>query len=175
MKTSKLMGVAALLCMALAFTNNVMAQTTPAHALRFGLGLEAAEPTGSATIGTQFILGGTARAQYGISNSFAITLTSGAYHFFTKIIPGTNTRYSSYGNIPVKIGIKEFFAPNIYFGAETGVGFEVSNAGFGPKRLILAPALGYANTHWDIGVRYENFSNGDGGYGMVALRLGYGF
>lgn len=160
---------------ALFFTTKVKAQTTPANALRFGIGLDAGDPTGSARIGTTFILGGTARLQYGLSDNFALTFTSGAYHFFPKDIPGTNTRYASYGVIPIKLGIKEFFAKSIYFGAEGGVGIEASSNKFGPARLDLSPALGWANQHWDVGARYENFSSPGFHYGLVGLRLAYGF
>ena len=69
---------------ALFFSNTVKAQTTPANAFRLGLGIETGLPTGVAKIGTTFTLGGTARLQYGISNSFALTYTMGGYHFFQK-------------------------------------------------------------------------------------------
>jgi hypothetical protein len=121
MKTSFKSLAASLIVAVLFTTTEVKAQTTPANAWRLGIGIDAAVPTGSATIGANFILGGNARLQYGISNNFALTLTAGADHFFTKMIPGTDTRYASYGVIPVKAGIKWFFVPDIYFGAETGV------------------------------------------------------
>ena len=156
---------------------NVKAQTTSPNALRLSIGLETAAPTGNARLGSNFILGGTARLQYGISNNFAITFTSGAYHFFPIDIPGTHTKYQSYGVIPIKAGIMEFFVPNIYFGAEAGVGIEQTDNGVDPARLLLSPALGYANQHWDIGVHYDNFSSaGDHDhYGLVGLRIAYGF
>jgi hypothetical protein len=175
MKTSSNLTAVAFIAAAIFLTTTGKAQTTPANAARLGIGLEAAEPTGSARIGSNFILGGTARLQYGISNTFALTFTSGAYHFFTKTIPGTDTKYDSYGVIPIKVGIKEFFVPNVYFGAETGVGIEASSDHFGPARLILSPALGYANTNWDVGFRYENFSSTGGHYGLLGLRIAYGF
>ena len=176
MKTLSKLTAAAFAAAALFFSINVKAQTTPANALRFNIGLEAADPTGNARIGTTFILGGTARLQYGISSNFAITLTSGAYHFFPKYIPGTNTRYDSYGVIPLKAGIKDFFTTHIYFGAEAGVGMETLDNNFwGPRRLLLSPALGYGNKHWDVGVHYDHFSTPGGGYGLVGLRIAYGF
>jgi hypothetical protein len=175
MKTLKKLMVVACTIAALFFTTQTKAQTTPANAFRFGIGIDAADPTGNARIGTTFILGGTARVQYGVSNNFAITLTSGAYHFFPKINPATNVRYGSYGVIPIKAGIKVFFAQNVYFGAEGGAGIEVTSAGSGPTRLILSPAIGYANEHWDFGARYENFSGGQRSYGLVGLRIAYGF
>src|SRR5258708_6596429 len=116
MKTLSKLMTAIFIVPALFFTTNVKAQTTPANALRFNIGVDADLPTGNLTIGSNFVLGGTARLQYGVSNNFAITLTSGADHFFSKINPATGQNYNSFGIIPIKAGIKEFFVPNIYFG-----------------------------------------------------------
>lgn len=175
MKTHSKLIVVAITAATLFFTTTVKAQTTPVNALRFNIGLETADPTGNARIGTTFILGGTARLQYGISNNFALTFTSGAYHFFPKYIPGTTTRYGSYGIIPIKAGIKEFFAKSIYFGAEAGVGIEASDKQTGPTKLLLTPGLGWANQHLDAGVRYESYTGQNNNYGLVGLRLAYGF
>src|ERR1700761_1580326 len=129
-------------------TNKARAQTIEPGNVQASIGLEVNDPTGTARIGSHFSLGGTVRLQYGISNNFAVTLTSGAYHFFATTIPGTNQHYDSYGVIPIQAGIKAFFLPHIYFGAEAGMGIEATDSGFGPDRLILAPALGYATKHW---------------------------
>jgi hypothetical protein len=77
------------------------------------------------------------------------------------------------GIVPVKLGVKAFFSPNVYFGAEAGAGFETASGG--NTKLILSPALGYANKSWDVGVRYENFSGQDNNYGLVGLRIAYAF
>ncbi len=177
MKTSSKLKTLAFIAAALFFTCTAKAQTTPANALRFNIGIETSLPTGSATIGSPFSLGGTARFQYGITNNFALTITGGAYHFFAKVNPAspTGARYDSYGVIPLKAGVKEFFAPNIYIGLEAGVGMEsLDNDFWGPKRFLISPASGWANKHWDIGIHYESFSSG-ASYGLVALRTAYGF
>ncbi len=177
MKTELKLIVVLFIVATVCFTTRVKAQTTPEHALRFNIGLETSVPTGSATIGSNFSLGGTVRFQYGITNNFALTITGGAYHFFAKINPNdpSGGRYDSYGVIPLKAGIKEFFLPNIYVGAEAGVAMEsLDNQFFGPKRFLLSPAVGYGNKHFDVGLHYENFSGG-AQYGLVALRLAYGF
>jgi len=160
---------------AIFFTINAKAQTTPANALRMGVGFELGDPTGDARIGTNFTIGGTIRLQYGITNDFALTLTGGAYHFHTKIIPGTDKRYDSYGELPFKAGVKEFFAPHIYVGGEVGAAFEITDSGWGPTRLLLSPALGYANNHWDFAVHYDNFSSTVDHFGIVGVRLAYAF
>jgi hypothetical protein len=174
---AKLLALIAMVVTAITVTTQqVKAQTTPANAWRFGVGIEVADPTGTARIGSHFSLGGTARIQYGISDALALTFTSGAYHFFPTTNPATGSDYNSYGVIPIKAGIKAFFAPDLYVGAEGGVGIEATDDGYGPTRLLLSPALGYANEHWDFGVHYDHFSGATGAkYGLLGLRLAYGF
>ena len=171
---SKLIAIAFAVA-ALFFTTQTKAQTTAPGQLRFSIGPDAGFPTGNLTIGSTFVLGGNARLQYGLSNTFAITLTSGADNFFSKYIPGTNKRYDSFGIIPIKAGAKKFFTSNLYFGAETGIGIEETDAGAGNTKFILTPALGFADKHWDIAARYENFSGQADPYGFVVLRVAYGF
>lgn len=176
MKSLLKLTILAAIVTVLFFAISVQAQTIPAKAWRLGLGIETGVPTGVATLGATFTLGGTARLQYGISNNFALTLTTGGYHFFPKKNPVTGNRYQSYGEIPVKIGFKEFFAKSVYIGGEIGTASEKLESGWGPTRLDLSPALGYANQHWDFAVHYENFSrHGEDSFGLVNLRVAYGF
>jgi hypothetical protein len=172
-KLTKLAAVA-LTGVALFIGTNVNAQTTPKSKLRFGIGLEAGAPTGSPINDSNFELGGTARLQYGVGDKFALMLTSGYYNFFGKTISGTpDIKTGSLGVIPVKAGLKAFFSDNLYFSAEAGAGFEMNQAK--NTKLILAPGLGWANQKWDVGVRYEDFSGQSNNYGIVGLRLAYGF
>jgi hypothetical protein len=158
---------------AIFFTSNVHAQMAPAASTitpnpwRFGVGLEAGVPTGNAHPYSDFELGGTARLQYDATSRFAITLTSGYYNMFGK------DGGESLGLIPVKAGIKAFFLPQFYFGAEGGAAFEVH--GGTDTKLDLSPALGWAHHSWDVAVRYENFSGQGNNYGLVGLRVAYAF
>src|SRR5260370_15565756 len=164
-------------------TTNVKAQRTtstpPPSAWRLGIGLEAGAPTGNAHDFSNFELGGTARLQYDASKSFAITLTSGYYNMFGKnvsvVTPGgvVTAKASDLGIVPVKAGIKAFLAPSFYFGAEAGAGFETISGG--STKLILSPGIGYASKSWDVDLRYENFSGQSNNYGLVGLRIAYGF
>jgi hypothetical protein len=166
----------AFIAAALFLSINVKAQTTPVNALRFNIGFEIGDPTGVARIGTNFIIGGTLRFQYGITNNLAATITGGAYHFHTKYIPGSTTqRYDSYGNIPLRAGLKYFFIPNIYIAGEAGASREILDSGWGPTRLDLSPAIGYGNKHWDVGIHYDSLTRSEDSYGLLALRLAYGF
>lgn len=157
-------------------TQKANAQTKEANPWRLGIGLEAGAPTGNLHDVSNFELGGTARLQYGADKGLAWTLTSGYYNAFGKelgTVGGTTIKSPSVGIVPVKAGIKAFFADNIYFGAEAGAGFETKGAK--DTKLILAPGLGYAGKSLDVGVRYENFSGQGNNYGLVGLRIAYGF
>ena len=174
MKNFKKLAAAALTGVALLIGSNVHAQTTPSNAFRFGIGLEAGVPTGNANNFSKFELGGTARLQYGLSKDLALTLTSGYYNMFGKDRPAPLTgKYSDVGIVPLKAGIKAFFAPSLYFGAEAGAGFETASGG--NTKLIVSPGLGWANKSWDVSARYESFSGQSNNYGLVGLRLAYGF
>ena len=143
---------------------------------RLGLGLEGAYPTKNFS---NFELGGTARLQYDLANNLSLTLTSGFYHFFVEndkvFYTDKGVAYNNDLNmIPVKVGLKSFFAPNFYLSGEAGAGFELNNAQ--ETKLILSPGIGYAgNKGLDVGLRYENFSGNHNNYGLIGLRVAYGF
>ncbi|QJD97817.1 hypothetical protein HH214_19010 [Mucilaginibacter robiniae] len=192
-KLSKLIALASFAVMGL-FASKANAQSgTPANAWRFGIGVEGMLPTGNLHNISNVGLGGTARIQYGINNNVALTLTSGYYNYFGKentatYVNGTNvTRVTNkavdFGMVPVKAGIKAYVGSGFYVAGEIGAGFETKDAYKGQTgdynekatKLILAPGVGYSWTNVDLGVRYENFSGNNNNYGMVALRLAYGF
>ena len=158
---------------------NAQTTTTTPNPWRFGIGLEAGLPTGNAHDFSNFELGGTARLQYDASDHFAWTLTSGYYNLFGKDITVATPnglvsgQAANLGIVPVKLGIKVFFAPKLYFGAEAGAGFETVSDG--NTKLILSPTLGFANKTWDVGLRYENFSGQGNSYGLAGLRVAYAF
>jgi hypothetical protein len=158
---------------ALFFTSQVKAQTTNSSPLRLGIGVEAGIPSGS--IASDFEVGGTLRLQYDLAPDFALTFTSGYYDFLGKDVTTVVGTYKSedIGIVPVKVGMKSFFAPNFYVGAEIGAGFETISDGH--TKLILSPALGWANKTWDVGFRYENFSSSGRSYGLFGLRVAYAF
>ena len=176
MKNSTKLIATAVAAVGIFFGTQVKAQTTDNSPWRFGVGLEVGAPVGDLHKSSNIELGGTARLQYGADKGLAWTLTSGYYNFFGKEVAnvgGTSIKTSSAGIVPLKAGLKAYFSDSFYFGAEAGAGFEtVKN---GNTKLILAPGLGYSNSTWDIGVRYENFSGQSNNYGMVGARIAYGF
>jgi len=176
---------AAAVAVAIFFGSSAKAQTITPNQFRFGLGVESGIVTGDAHDYSNLYLGGTARLQYGLSKNVALTLTSGYYNFFGKNDPLTDQKYQSLGMVPVKLGIKYFFVPNFYVSGEAGIGIETKTfehqsvvddaASETNTKLLLSPGIGYASKHWDLGVRYENYSGQDFNYGVVGLRLAYGF
>lgn len=175
MKNLKKLAAATLTGVALLIGSNVQAQTTPSSAFRFGIGLEAGVPTGNASNVSNFSLGGTARLQYGVTNDLALTLTSGYYNMFGKTynVGATSVKAGDIGIVPLKAGIKAFFSPSLYFGAEVGAGFETNSGG--STKFIASPGIGWANKSWDVSVRYENFAGQNNNYGLVGARIAYGF
>jgi hypothetical protein len=171
----KLLYYLVLLTVSAFFVSNSYAQTTQKGKWRWSFGIEPGLPTGTIHDYSNFELGGTLRAQYGLSDALALTFTSGYYNFFAKklTIPGYGSvQPDDVGIIPVKAGIKFFFSKGFYVGAEAGAGFETPG---GPPKLLLSPNVGFATNSLDLGIRYENFRQKDHSYGLLALRLASGF
>lgn len=179
-KTPKLL-CTVLVAITLFVCSNVNAQSVPASKLRFGIGVDGLLPVGNTSNTLNFGLGVTPRLQYGVSDRFALTFTSGIYHFFPKTVtyppsgsfPGFTAKYKS-DIIPVKAGFKFFAGQNFYLAGEAGAAFEVAEGG-GRVHFLWSPGIGYATKKWDIGARYENFSGNGYSDGVTALRVAYGF
>ncbi len=173
MKNSIKLMATAIVAVSVMFGTSAKAQTTTPSPWRFGIGVEGGVPTGTVHTVSNIELGGTARLQYGADKGLAYTLTSGYYNFFGKEYGNAGGKYGSIGLVPVKIGIKAYFVPSWYFGAEGGAAFETRNGN--NTKLDLSPGLGYSTKTIDIGARYENFSGQSNNYGLVSLRVAYGF
>lgn len=170
-KTAKLFCVTCLAftCFVCATAN---AQTVPPNKFRLGIGADALIPMGNTSTTANFGIGLTPRLQYGVSDKFALTFTSGLYHFFPKTITTPSYSFKRKSDIiPVKAGFKYFAAGGFYIAGEAGVAFEVAEGG-GPAHFLWSPGIGYATKKWDFGARYENFNGGDG---VIGLRVAYGF
>ncbi len=164
---------AALTALALFFWTGAKAQTTAAASpWRFGIGLEAGIPTGNANDISDFEIGGTARLQYDAAKTVSVILTSGYYDMIGKGAANGGT-YPSLGIVPLKIGAKIYVAPTFYIDGEAGAGFDTSYENH--TKLILSPGVGYDSKTWDISLRYENYSGENNSFGLVGLRVAYGF
>jgi hypothetical protein len=181
MKTAQRSLLTTLTFFALFIGTTAHAQSVPKSKWRFGIGADGLLPVGSFRNAVNAGIGLTPRLQYGIADNLALTFTSGFYHFFTKpiylpqgVLGAGERMQNDLDIIPVKFGIKAFVSSNIYLGAEVGAGFEVDNGG-GDSKLIASPGIGYASKKWDVGLRYESFSGQGRNYGLLGLRVAYGF
>jgi hypothetical protein len=143
---------------------------------RLGFGISAGVPLSAEPY--NWNLGGDVRLQYDLSTRYSLTLTSGYNNFFVK---GDNT---DLGYIPVKGGFKAFVLKDkLYILGEVGYAFAVTN-GYEDDSFLISPGIGYANKYFDASIRYEHYTDfptlnddltTDKGFGMLALRLAYGF
>lgn len=178
--TTKLIASAAT-AVVIFFSQHVKAQqSTSLGQVRFSIGAEAGVPTYNARSLSSFEAGGTGQFQVGLSNNIAAIATSGFYNFFdkTSTVNGVSVKQPGLGVVPVKAGIKGFLGGGVYFTAEGGAGFETSKDGAtGQKDVkgILAGGLGYSMQSWDVGVRYESLMGQHFDYGIIGLRVAYGF
>jgi len=159
---------------AMFFSVNAKAQINFESLWRLNFGIEGGIPTGTlhkSPAYSKFELGGTARLEYGVNKNVALTFASGYYSFFATQA-AKDRGGESFGVVPVKAGARAFVSDNIYVAGEVGVGFETQYTKV--KKLILSPGIGWTDKSLDVGLSYENFSR-YGSYGLIALRLGYGF
>ena len=149
-----------------------------AQGFKIGLGAEGALPLGNLKNLYNFGAGATIRASFGIDESSAVTLTSGAIAFIPKDL-NSGIDLKAQLNIPIKGGFKYNLAGPMYAIAEAGVtivksyypdasGNLQSTTG---SSFTYAPGIGVNLGGFDASVRYEGYS----GAGFAALRLGFSF
>ena len=149
---------------ALLFSTNVNAQSSP----KFGIGLNVGVPTNDAY---GVAVGADLRYQFDIDKQLSIPITAGYTRLFGK------DNVADYPYIPLKAGLKYFFndtGAGAYGLAEAGAAFE-TNSGGGTS-FVYSPAIGYAwSNGLDLGLKYEGLSKNSLNTGYVGLRLAYGF
>jgi hypothetical protein len=166
----------ALVVLAALLASKVYAQDVKKFTL--GIAAEGALPLGN--LNTVYSVGGgaTLRAAFGLDESSALTLTTGALAFIPKDMNGVDLKAQI--NIPVKAGYKYFLSGNFYGIAEAGFSFiktyvpnyggsgttSVSNTEF-----TYAPGVGVQLGTFDASLRYEGYS----GAGFLGLRAGFNF
>ncbi len=143
---------------------------------KVSVGVEAGIPVGNASNLYNFVIGGSLKYEQPIAASTSLTLTAGYSSFLGKNVtyPVIGTvKTPAAGFIPVKAGIKYFFAPAFYGEAQVGAAFG-TKSGSGTA-FAYSPGIGYKFSDLvDLGVRYEAWSN-NGTVSQVAARLGFSF
>jgi hypothetical protein len=154
--------------LALGITSVASAQNTESsnydQKFKLGFGINGGLPTDNAY---DWALGGDVRLQYDLTKRTSVTLTTG----FTNLFIGDDV--DDLGFIPAKAGFKAFiWEDQFYVLGEVGAGFAVTN-GYNDTTFLWAPGIGYANKHFDVSLRYEDYHKFE--TNQVALRLAYGF
>jgi hypothetical protein len=165
-----------------AFTVSFAQSKSASSGAKLSVGLDFGLPVGDFARGTSIGFGGSGKAEMPVSSAFNFTVTAGyiSYYYdkevkdFYKAI-GVDTYL---GFVPLKVGGKYFFSPNVYGEAEVGarIGTNMSTG----TAFIYAPGLGVSfpvsDKHdIDFGARYEGWSQDGGNIGQVAFRIAYKF
>jgi hypothetical protein len=142
-----------------------------------GFGFEAGIPGGN--LGTLYTsaIGLTVRLSWLAGPGF-VTLTSGAIAYPPKKIPDVPAKAGL--QIPVRVGYKYIIQHHLFLMGETG--YSDFNTYFGAKgaivsrssgAVLVAPSIGFQAKAFEIGLRYDIFSNSNGS--VVSARLGFNF
>ncbi|MCY1534298.1 hypothetical protein D9M68_696640 [compost metagenome] len=140
---------------------------------KMSLGLDFGFPAGDANNGV-LLLGLNLQYEYPVSQSTSLTGSAGYSFQFS-----TGKGGSSNGNLPLKIGGKQYLNQNLYVTAETGVIFNLISYGQ-TTSFAFSPGLGLSlptptKSSIDLGLRYEKWVNPDSPLSFFALRAAYAF
>lgn len=164
MKKSTMFLASAAAAVALFFSTNVNAQSSP----KFGVGLNVGVPT---VDGYNVALGADLRYQFDIDKQLSVPITAG----YTRFLGKDNVQ--DVGYIPAKAGLKYFFndtGSGAYGLAEAGAGFSTTSGG--GTSFVYSPAIGYSwSSGLDLAAKYEGLSKNGGNTGYAGIRLAYGF
>jgi hypothetical protein len=150
---------------------------TSSESGKFSIGLEAGLPVGKVKDYSSFAIGGSLKYDHPIAEGTFFTLSAG----YTKFLSNDDAKaidYKLYA-IPVKAGIKYFFAEGFYGEAQVGAAFvNESSGGFSGNTTAFAysPGIGYVlGGGVDLGVRYEGWSKSGTTISQIAARLAFSF
>ncbi len=163
--------LSAALIVAVAFGAN--AQKEDGAKLKFSVGLEAALPVGTFGDAFSFGIGGTAQANYNVSEGLDLTLNSGFLSYSVKSSVGSG----SLSFIPVLAGAQYNFTEKVYGSAQLGVIFvSASGGGSSESDFTFAPGVGYKFTpNLDALLKYTSVSTTGSSAGSIGVRVAYTF
>jgi hypothetical protein len=130
----------------------------------------------------ELLVGGSLQFEQPIAKSLNLTISAG---YISDIVTGDSKDLlkafglqTSYGFVPLKAGLKYYFAKNFYGAGE--VGAAISTVDGGGTFLAYAPTLGASfsvspKSALDFGLRYENWSKENGNTGFIGLRAAFSF
>ncbi|HLZ89709.1 MAG TPA: hypothetical protein VKQ52_20790 [Puia sp.] len=157
----------------------VMAANAQKETKKFsmGFGLEAGVPSGNLGNLYTTAIGLTIRASWHAGPGFA-TLTSGLLGYVPKKIIGVPSKAGL--QIPVRAGYKYIIQHHLFLMGEVGYsdfntyyGYKGSLVSTSSGALLVAPSIGFQANAFELGIRYDMFTNSTGS--VAAVRLGFNF
>ena len=158
-----------------AFTN-VSAQKDPAmNGPKLGVGVEFGLPVGDFGDFYNLGVGGSLVYQQPLASNLNFTASAGYINFSSEEVLGVKVSSAA---IPVKAGIRYFFAENFYGGAELGAAFSTEDNG--GTAFAYAPGIGVEfpvadKAAIDLGVRYEGWSRDSRTNSFIGIRAAFNF
>lgn len=158
-----------------AFTN-VSAQKDPAmNGPKLGVGVEFGLPVGDFGDFYNLGVGGSLVYQQPLASNLNFTASAGYINFSSEEVLGVKVSSAA---IPVKAGIRYFFAENFYGGAELGAAFSTEDNG--GTAFAYAPGIGVEfpvadKAAIDLGVRYEGWSRDSRTSSFIGIRAAFNF
>lgn len=138
---------------------------------KFSVGVEAGIPVGTVSNFHNLFIGGSLKYDAPIAAATNFTLSAGYTSLQGKTVSGV--KVASAGYVPVKAGIKYFFADAFYGEAQLGAAFSTQSGG--GTAFAYSPGIGYKFSDViDLGVRYEAWSK-NGTVSQIGARLGFSF
>ncbi|WP_432713334.1 hypothetical protein [Pedobacter sp.] len=142
---------------------------------KLGVGVEFGLPVGNFGDIYNLGVGGSLVYQVPVAANLNFTGSAGYISFKSKEMAGLT---HSFGTIPVKAGLRYFFAENFYGGAELGAAFSTEDGG--GTAFAYAPGIGVefpvANkAAIDLGVRYEGWSRDSHTSSFIGIRAAFNF
>lgn len=138
---------------------------------KFSIGVEAGIPVGTTSDAYNFAIGGSLKYDMPIATGTDFTVSAGYTSFMGKTVLGF--KIPAAGFVPLKAGIKYWFADAFYGEAQLGAAFSTQSGG--GTAFAYSPGIGYKFSDVvDLGVRYEAWSH-NGTVSQVAARLGFSF
>jgi len=140
---------------------------------KFSIGIDPGLPVGSASDVYNFALGIDLKYDIPIATSTFFNVSAGYTAMFTKSDLKAIGFKSTYGFIPVKVGLKYFVNEGFFVEGQIGATFSTESGG--GTAFAYAPGIGYKfSDAVDAGIRYEGWSH-DGSLSQIGLRIGFSF
>jgi Outer membrane protein beta-barrel domain len=145
--------------------------------LNLSVGLEAALPLGDFGKVSTFGIGGTAQADYKVTDDLAINVNAGYISFLPKKITafGVTSKGKAVGYIPILGGIRYYFSEQVFALAQLGVTIATAS-GSSTSLFTYAPGIGYKfSDNVDAALKYTGYSKNSINSSTIGLRIAYTF